>query len=316
MDKLVNIRMFVKAAQTGNLSRAAEELGVSRSVVTKRLAELEDSLGARLLNRTTRKVSLTEQGVAFRDRCVAILADLEEAEALVGRARLEPRGLLRVAAPPSFGLFHITPALAEFSSQQPMVEVSLTLIDRAPNLVEEGYDLAVRLGRLEDSTLVAHRLARSRMVLCGAPSYLARHGRPRHPAELTEHNCLQITYPPLQLSDWVFDGPQGRVSVSVHGDFESNIGDVLRIAAVRGSGLILQPSYMVGEDIASGALEAVLEDYEPLTIDIHAVYPHRKYLSAKVSSFVEFLKERFRGEPYWESWRRCASGPVASLASG
>lgn len=319
MDKLLSIRMFVRAAQAGNLSRAAEELGVSRSMVTKRIAELEDSLGVRLLNRTTRKVSLTEPGLAFRDRCLQILSDLDEAETLVGRSRLEPRGTLRVAAPPSFGMFHLTPALADFAREQPQLEVELTLIDREPDLVEEGFDVAIRLGELEDSTLVAHRLARSRMVVCAAPSYLERHGRPTHPAELVNHNCLQLRYPPLQFSHWAFDGPEGRVEVPVRGGFGSNIGDVLRLAAVHGMGLVLQPTYTLCNDIVTGALEPVLEDYEPLGMDIHAVYLHRKHLSAKVSSFLSFIKQRFQGEPYWENWRRlwrrdgAAARPVGAL---
>lgn len=302
MDKLLSIRMFVRAAQAGSLSRAAEDLGVSRSMVTKRIAELEDSLGVRLLNRTTRKVSLTEPGLAYRDRCLQILADLEEAEALVGQTRVEPRGTLRIAAPPSFGLNLLTPALTDFALEQPRLDIALTLIDRTPDLVEEGFDVALRIGELEDSTLVAHRLGRSRLVVCGSPDYLDRHGRPEHPEDLKAHNCLRLVYPALPSSNWVFDGPQGHIEVPVRGHFESNIGDVLRVAALNGAGLIMQPSYVVGGDLASGALEAVLTPYQGRSVDIHVVYLHRRHLSAKVAQFVEFLKQRFRAETPWEPW--------------
>lgn len=303
MDKLLAIRMFLRTAQLGSLARAGDELGVSRSMVSKHIAGLENELGARLLNRTTRKVSLTEAGTLYRDSCVQILAELDEAEGLVSRARLEPSGRLRIAAPPSFGLFHVTPAVSDYMQQHPQVDVSLTLIDRTPDLVDEGYDLAIRLGELEDSSLVAHPIAHSRMVVCGAPSYFARHGRPTCPQDLAAHNCLQLNYRPLQYGNWIFQSPSGTVEVPVHGNFESNIGDVLRAAAVAGTGLVLQPSYMVAADIADGLLEPVQFEEEPLGVDVHVVYLHRKHLSAKVSSFVAFLRQRYAGEPYWEAWR-------------
>ncbi|HTT08761.1 MAG TPA: LysR family transcriptional regulator [Gammaproteobacteria bacterium] len=287
------MRVFAKVAQCRNFSRAAEELDLSRAMVSKHVNRIEDALGVRLIHRTTRQLSLTEAGQQYLARCQQILADVEEAEQVIVAGNYRPKGTLRVAAPPSFGMFHLTPAIAAYKSRYPEVDVVLLLHDRVPDLAEEELDLAIRLGELEDSTLIAHQLALVHTVVCGSPAYLRRHGRPAHPEELLRHNCLRLRYPPLKNDTWVFHGPRGKFEIPVRGTFESNIADALRVAAIEGIGLILQPAYMVVADVAAGRLETILEDYDSESVELHAVYLHRRHLSAKVRTFVEFLKDRF-----------------------
>lgn len=293
MDKLQSMRVFTKVAHCRNFSRAAEELELSRAMVSKHVNHIENALGVRLIHRTTRQLSLTEAGQQYLARCQQILADVEEAEQSIVAGNYRPKGTLRVAAPPSFGMFHLTPAIAAYKSFYPEVDVVLLLHDRVPDLAEEELDLAIRLGPLEDSTLIAHRLASVQTVVCGSPAYFKRRGRPVHPPELSRHNCLRLRYPPLKSDTWVFRGPRGKFEIPARGTFESNIADALRVAAIEGMGLILQPAYMVGADVAAGRLQTILDDYESERVDLHAVYLHRRHLSAKVRTFVDFLKDRF-----------------------
>lgn len=293
------MRVFAKVAQCRNFSRAAEELELSRAMVSKHVNQIENTLGVRLIHRTTRQLSLTEAGQQYLVRCLQILADVEETEQVIAAGNYRPRGTLRVAAPPSFGVFHLTPAIAAYKSLYPEVEVVLLLHDRVPDLAEEELDLAIRLGPLEDSNLIAHQLASVRTVVCGAPLYLNRKGRPVRPEDLLHHNCLRLRHPPFRKDSWVFHGPEGKFDIRVHGTFESNIADSLRVAAIEGMGLILQPAYMVGADVAAGLLETILDEYESESVELHAVYLHRRHLSAKVKTFVEFLKDRFHDQPRW-----------------
>jgi len=280
MDKLSSMRVFARVAQAGSFARAAEQLGMSRAMVTKHVISLENTLGTRLLNRTTRKLSLTEVGRAYRDRCVQILAEVEEAE---------------------FGSYHLGPAAADFMELYPEVEVMLTLNDRMADLAEEGFDLAIRIARVPDANLIAQKLAHARMAVCGSPRYFEKHGIPKHPEDLRHHNCLRYTY--RVVNEWEFNTPDGKIAVPVHGTLESNIGDALRMAAMQGLGLVLQPTYMVGHDIKAGRLLPVLMDYEPVGVDINAMYLHRRHLSAKVRTFVDFLKRRYQPVPYWDDWK-------------
>lgn len=300
MDKLDCIRTFVRVARSGSLTNAANQLGVSRSMVTKQLKYLEDRLGVRLLHRTTRALSLTDLGETFLERCTQILDDLDDAEQQAMNATVVPRGTLHVAAPPSFGVLHVAPAVADFIKRFPDVDVSLTLSDHWLDLAGEGLDVAFRLGDLQDSGLIAHSLSHCRTLVCGAPSYFERHGRPQHPNDLLKHNCLSWRSSPLHQDVWTFKSGKETLEVAVSGNLESNVADVPRAAAREGLGLILQAAYMVSEELRSGALEPVLTEYETPGIGIHVVYLNRRHLPAKVRTFVDFLKERFEGNTYLE----------------
>jgi DNA-binding transcriptional LysR family regulator len=227
-----------------------------------------------------------------------LLDDLDDAEREASSAIAAPRGTLRVAAPPSFGLLHIAPALAAFLAEHPDVEASLILSDHDIDLAAEGLDVALRLGSLRDSGLVAHTFSHARTLVCGAPSYFTKHGRPRRPGDLIRHNCLHWRYTPVHYDGWSFKSGDEAIQVAVKGNLESNVADVLRVAAKEGLGLILQPAYMVSDDLKSGALEAVLTEYDTPAIGIHVVYLHRRHLPAKVRTFIDFLKQRFGDRTY------------------
>jgi molybdate transport repressor ModE-like protein len=294
------LQVFVRIAETGSFSAAARDLGLSKSAASKKLAALEDRLGARLVNRTTRRLSLTEAGLDFLERAQRILAELEEAERAAGRLTDEPRGMLKVNAPMSFGIQHVAPALADFMVRYPDLSVTLDLDDRRVSLVDEGYDVAVRIADLPDSSLVARKLAPARRVVCASPAYWADRGVPAHPRELAGHNCLIYTYLPAQ-NDWRFRGPGGAVTVRVAGNLKANNGDVLREAALAGLGVCLVPTFLVGGDLRAGRLQTVLDDFADDSLAIYAVYPHRRHLSAKVRAFVDFLAGRFGPRPYWDA---------------
>lgn len=300
MLSLDALQVFVRIAETGGFSAAARDLGLSKSAASKKLAALEDRLGARLFNRTTRRLSLTEAGADFLERAQRILAELEEAERVAGRLTDEPRGTLRVNAPMSFGVRHVAPALADFMTRYPDLTVTLDLDDRRVSLVDEGYDVAVRIADLPDSSLVARKLAPARRVVCASPAYWAGHGVPFHPRDLARHNCLIYAYLPAQ-NDWRFRGPGGPVSVRVAGNLKANNGDVLREAALAGLGVCLAPTFLVGDDLRSGRLLAALDAFADDSLAIYAVYPHRRHLSAKVRAFVDFLAGRFGPSPYWDA---------------
>lgn len=294
------LQVFVRIAETGSVSAAARDLGLSKSAASKKLAALEDRLGARMVNRTTRRLSLTEAGADFLERAQRILAELEEAEQAVGRLTDEPRGTLRVNAPMSFGVLHVAPALADFMTRYPELAVTLDLDDRRISLVEEGYDVAVRIADLPDSSLVARRLAPARQAVCASPAYWARHGVPAHPRDLARHNCLIYTYLPAQ-NDWRFRGPGGPLTVRVAGNLKANNGDVLREAALAGLGVCLAPTFLVGDDVRAGRLVTALDGFAEDSLTIYAVYPHRRHLPAKVRAFVDFLVGRFGPHPYWDA---------------
>ncbi|MCP5366513.1 MAG: LysR family transcriptional regulator [Hyphomicrobiales bacterium] len=291
--------VFARVVEAGSFSRAAQDLGMSKSAVSKQVARLEDRLRARLLNRTTRRIGLTEVGTAFYERCARILTEVQEAEEAVSNLQAEPRGTLRVNAPMSFGIDHLAPCLPDFMARHPDLVVDITLNDRVVDLIDEGFDVGVRITRLPDSSLVARRLAPFRSVVCAAPDYWRRHPRPAHPADLAHHNCLIYTYMQSQNA-FEFDGPDGPLRVRVDGTLRANNGDVLRNAAVGGLGVYIAPTFIVGEELVAGRLEAVLHDYTRSARSIYAVYPHNRHLSAKVRVFVDFLARRFGDDPYWD----------------
>ena len=303
MDKLTGMAVFARVVEAQSFTAAAAQLGMSRSAVSKAIAGLEDRLGARLLNRTTRRLALTEVGQAFYERCARIVAEAEEAELAVSRLQAAPRGILRLSAPVSFGMLHLASALPDFMRRYPELRVEIDLADRIVDLLEEGYDLAVRIGSLRDSSLIARRLADNHMVLCAAPSYWRRRGKPGEPRELTRHACLTYAYQRTP-SEWPFVGPGGRFSVRVDGPLLSNNGDLSLAAALAGLGVAVLPCFLCGSHLAEGRLEAALQDWLPSAGGIHAVYPHGRHLSAKVRAFIDFLVERLGPQPTWETARQ------------
>jgi len=303
MDKLTSMIVFTRVAKAGSFAAAAKELNLSRAMATKHVMQLENGLGIRLLNRTTRNLSLTEVGTVYLERCLQILDDIEETELSVTRLQTEPRGTLKLNATPFFGAYHLAPAIAAYTEIYPDVNVELILQAGYVDLIEEGFDLAIRLDNLHDSSLIARKLGSSQRVVCGSPDYFKKHGVPGTPDDLKKHNCLvNSSLPPRD--QWQFSEPEsGKTTVvRVAGTMESNVADALRMAAISGLGLTLLPTYMVGQDLRKGLLQAVLKDYIPSPLEIHAVYPHRKHLSAKVRTFVDFLHERLHPMPYWEDW--------------
>lgn len=302
MPNLMGIEVFARVVERKSFSAAARCLGLTTSAVSKQVSRLEASLGTRLLNRTTRSLSLTEAGATFYGRCVRILAEISAAEEAVGQLRERPRGTLRVSAPMSFGQLHVAPAIPEFLARYPEIRIDMTLDDRFVDLVEEGFDLAIRIARLPDSTLVARKLASSRRVVCGSPSYLSQHGVPEHPRDLAGHNCLLYSY--QRENEWRFRGPRGEAKVTVLGSFRANNGDVLRAAALAGLGLVLLPTFIVGTDLRAGTLRAVLTSYAVSEEAVYAVYPHARHLSPKIRAFVDFLAKRFGPKAPWDEKAR------------
>lgn len=299
MDTIDGMRTFVAVISEGSFSAAADRLGMSPQLVSKYVGQLEARLGARLLNRSTRRLSITEAGQAYFERCQYVLAEIDEMESAVGDATVAARGTLRINAPMSFGTGHLARAIADYQRSQPEVSVSLTLDDRTVDIVSEGYDMAIRIGRLKESSLVARKLAPVRLVVCASPEYLREKGIPMTPADLESHNCLGYAYYSEQ-DRWRFEGDGRQYDVRVNGRFSANNGDAIRMAALAGAGIALQPTFIVGDDIRGGRLTLVLEDYELPPHGVYAVYAHRQFLSGKVRTFVDFLADYFGTPPYWD----------------
>ncbi len=272
-------------------------------MVSRHIQELEARLGARLLNRTTRKISLTEAGHVYYDRSAHLLAELSAADSEVAELHTRPRGTLRVNGPVVFGSLHLAAAVADYMAAFPEVKIELTLNDRVVDLVEEGFDCAVRIGALADSSLMARRLAPCRLVVVASPDYLARHGTPQAPADLTKHDCIRYMYG--EGGDiWHFHGPDGPQPVRVQGQLRTNNGDAMRIAASRGMGIAVIPSFIVSAELASGALVPILHGWGTADkLAVNVVYPPGRNPSAKLRSFIDFLVPRFGEQPVWDTWR-------------
>jgi DNA-binding transcriptional LysR family regulator len=300
MDRLRAYEMFAAVAAKGSFTRAAETLDTSPANVTRYVQELEAYLGVRLLNRTSRRLSLTESGQALHERVRSILDDAAEAEAEVTAASLSPRGRLRINAPLSFGFLQLASLWPQFLARYPDIELEVDLIDRVVDLVEEGYDLAIRISRRGSQAVVGRKLASSRNIVCAAPDYIVRHGMPLSPADLTTHACIGYTLA-QDAEVWNLQDADGRPhAVRINAVMRSNNGDTCRAAALAGLGVIWQPTFLVGEDLRAGRLVPVLPGYRMPEIDVLAVYPSRRHLSAKVRVMVEFLTEAFRGVPPWD----------------
>jgi DNA-binding transcriptional LysR family regulator len=298
MDKLSAMSVFVKVVELGSFTRAAAALEISRTMATTHVARLEEHLHTRLLNRTTRRLSLTEAGTAYHEKCSALLAEIESVEASLEAMAEQPRGVIKISAPVSFGTLHLGAALAEYLDRYPRVKLDVSLNDRTVDLVEEGYDLAIRIARLVDSSLVARRIATTRVRLCASPAYLRRHGAPRLPADLARHVCLGYAYSGTGAS-WRFEGPQGPEEVRLRTETRTNNGDLLRLLALHGHGIALLPAFLVAPDLKARRLKEVLPSYGAGELGIFALYPSRKYLSAKVRTLVDFLVQRFAAARRW-----------------
>jgi DNA-binding transcriptional LysR family regulator len=303
MEALAEIAVFVRVVEAGSFTAAAERLKLSKSVVSRHVTRLEDRLGARLLNRTTRRLSLTDVGRVFYERSRRGLSEVEEARLEVARLEESPRGTLRVNVPMSFGILHVAPALPDFLEQYPQLAVTMELDDRKVDLVAEAFDVAIRISDLPDSSLVARRLGPCRHVVCAAPEYLERRGRPRKPEDLRDHNV--ITYPYQESAkEWHFIGPDDApVAVRVGGSLEVTNSLALRAALLGGAGVTRTPTFVVGADLAAGALVPLLTEYRTLEVSIYAVYPQRRHLSPKVRAFVDFIAARIADPPYWDRAR-------------
>ena len=299
MDRLNGMTIFAEVARRGGFTPAARHLGLSRAQVSKAVSGLEEHLGARLLNRTTRRVSLTATGRVYLERSEAILQEIAELEDIAAQQSGEPAGRLLLSAPTSFGILHLRRAIPAYLEKYPAVQVSLSLTDRFVDLVAEGFDLAIRIADLEDSSLVARRIAPSRLIFCAAPAYLQKHGEPQVPQDLAIRPCLVYSND-LRPDLWRVHGPAGIESVRVNGPVCADNGDVLRSAALSGLGIALLPTFIVGADVRDGSLQQVLSDYCPPPIAINAVFPSRRFLSARVRSFVDFLVEFFGESPPWD----------------
>lgn len=300
MDLLAGMAVFARVVEAGGISAAARDLRLSKSAVSKQLSALEDRLGARLLQRTTRRMSLTEAGAGFLEHCRRVVAEAEAAEAAMGALQVEPRGVLRVNAPMTFGTMHLAAAIPDFLARYPQLNVDLVLNDRMVDLLDEGFDVAVRIGRLADSSLVARKLAPARRVMVAAPSYLDVRGRPAALAELTQHDTLCYSYLSA-AEEWRFDGPDGEDCVRVQGRLRANNGEILLAACLAGSGIAALPTFIAGPSLRAGTLVRVLPQYQNTGIAIHAVWPTTRHLTAKVRAFVGFLAERFGPVPYWDA---------------
>lgn len=300
MDKLAAMNALVKVIASGSYAEAARRLGLTRSAVSKAVMELEQTLGARLLDRTTRRVTPTEAGLAYYERCVAILAQVEETEAQVSRLHDEPKGTLKVNAPMSFGTLYLGDAIADLMIRYGDLKVELTLTDRLVDPLEEGADVTLRIGTPADSSLIARRIAPASIALVASPDYIAAHGEPETPADLVNHRCLSYGHT-TSLQRWHLTENGAAISVSVAACMSSNNGDVLRDAAVKGIGIAILPTFIVGHDLRAGRLKLVLPNNCPPDLTIHALYAPNRYLAAKTRVFIDFLVDRFGKNPPWDN---------------
>ncbi|MCL9782424.1 LysR family transcriptional regulator [Vibrio sp. S4M6] len=292
-----HLKLFVRLASTHNISMAGQDLGLSPAVASSHINKLEQSLGVRLVHRTTRKVSLTEEGAAFLPHAESVLHSIEVARASVGSGSVSPEGVLRVTAPASFGRMHLIPALKEFMTQNPNLSVDFRLSDCIVDLVEGGFDVAVRNAELKDSTLVAKKLASDHRIVCASPEYIKQFGQPDKPADLYNHRCIVLH----GVETWPFETPRGTVNIKPKGYFKSDNGEAVRDACVKGIGVTIASTWIAYQHLNSGELVEVLRDY-PLKskTNIWAVYPSTNLLAPKVRAFIDYFNELYGHPPYWD----------------
>lgn len=295
MDRLTSIAIFKRVAESGSFSDTARETGLSQPTISKHIARLEDQLGVRLLNRSTRRTHLTEAGERFYETCTRIVTALDEASSSIGQLQSSPTGTLRINVPVTFGRLLILPRIPDYLAQHPGVTADLIFNDRYIDLVAEGVDLAIRLGNLTDSSLVGRRLGTVRRVAVAARSYLDRYGEPLRPGDLSRHNCIVNTNLST-VADWHFSSSEGEVSVRVTGRFRANNSEAVAHMVRIGAGIAVVPEYTLGREIADGTVRVVLRDYAASSFEIHALYPATRHVLPKVRSFLDFLSEAFREE--------------------
>jgi DNA-binding transcriptional LysR family regulator len=299
MEDLERMAIFARVVEDKSFSAAAHRLNLSKSLVSKQVTQLERSIGARLLNRTTRALSVTEAGAIFYEYCARIVEELEEAKLAVSRLHTTPRGVLRVSAPVAFGRLHVASALPEFLAAHPELKIDMVTTDRFVDLAEEGYDVVVRIMGEPPPNVIARRLAPVNRRICATPEYFERHGVPQTPRDLEAHNCLTYTYF-NPLDPWRLRGPEGEISVRAKGDLRVNDDDALAEAVLRGLGIALLPTFIVGKDLQAGRLQSVLAEYVPLERHIYAIYLANRHLSTKVRAFIDYFVNRIGPEPYWD----------------
>ena len=299
MEDLERMAIFARVVEAKSFSEAARRLDLSKSLVSKQVTELERSVGARLLNRTTRAMSLTEAGAVFYEHCARIVEELEAGKRAIGQLRSEPRGLLRISASVAFGTLHVAPALPDFLARYPEVRIDMEIMDRFVDLAEERFDVAVRIAQDPGQNLAARRLAAVNRKICATPGYFKRHGVPKAPRDLERHNCLTYTY--FNPRDpWRLKGPDGEISVAASGNLRLNDDEALSEAVLKGLGIAILPTFIIGKDLQAGRLKAVLSDYVAPERHIYAVYLPTRHVAPTVRAFIDFLLERFAPEPYWD----------------
>ncbi|MBS7807792.1 LysR family transcriptional regulator [Variovorax sp. PCZ-1] len=292
MDKFKEMQSFVAVAESGSFVKAADELETSKAAVSRYVAQLEERLGVRLMNRTTRRLSLTDEGHAFLAHCKETLSLIEDAEEEIQSKRNNATGLVRINAPVSFGILHLAPLWGKFTQLYPQVKLDVTLSDRVVDLVDEGFDIAIRVARLPSSTLISRKLASTSLVVCASPKYLKGKSKPSHPRDLKDHSIISYSY--LATGDeWVFQGPEGEIRVKTQPQIHTNNGDTCRSVALTHQGIIMQPNFIVSRDIQNGDLVELLPQFKSAELGIYAVYPSRKLVSKRIRVLVDFLVKEF-----------------------
>ncbi|WP_417810540.1 LysR family transcriptional regulator [Thalassospira alkalitolerans] len=302
MSDFEDIQIFVRVAELGNLSAAGRELRHSAAVVSNRIARLEERLGVRLLNRTTRRVSLTTEGDVYYRHCLRILAEMQEAENAIANQKNTTRGPVTLTCPVAFGNKYVAPIIPKFVKKNPDVQIRLHLSDRLLDLLQDKVDLAIRIAELKESSLIVRKLAANKRMLVASPAYLKRQGTPKAPGDLLHHNCLLLRFPGSQQYQWTLNGAkeEGAVTLSVSGSMDSDNGEVLTRWCLDGHGIALKSHWEVGEYVRNGQLQVVLPDYTPPSHAVYALYPENRYLPTRMRAFVDFLVSEFGGTPPWE----------------
>jgi len=300
MPDTEDFAIFVRVVELGSLSAAGRDMRLSAAVVSNRIARLEKDVGTRLLNRTTRHVSLTEEGSRYYDHCVVILNELEQAESAITSVNAEPRGPIKVTAPTVFGRLHVAPHVPRFLERHPQMQVRLHLTDALVDLVQERVDLAIRIAELTDSTSIVRTLAPNRRLIVASPDYLEKHPAPKEPEDLLDHNCLLLRFPGSKQFRWTVQGREGPVTLRVSGNMDSNSGEALRDWCLAGNGLALKSLWEIVDDLNEGRLVPVLTDFPPPSHAIYAMYPHSQHVPPRVRAFIDFLAETYGPKPAWE----------------
>ena len=300
MPDTEDFAIFVRVVELGSLSAAGRDMRLSAAVVSNRIARLEKDVGTRLLNRTTRHVSLTEEGSSYYDHCVVILNELEQAESAITSVNAEPRGPIKITAPTVFGRLHVAPHVPRFLDRHPQMQVRLHLTDALVDLVQERVDLAIRIAELTDSTSIVRTLAPNRRLIVASPDYLEKHPAPKQPEDLLDHNCLLLRFPGSKQFRWTLQGRDGPVTLRVSGNMDSNSGEALRDWCLAGHGLALKSLWEIVDDLNEGRLVPVLTDCPPPSHAIYAMYPHSQHVPPRVRAFIDFLAETYGPKPAWE----------------